>query len=191
MLGFGSTAPFDKLLLISNRMQNHGRQFRPDPYAPYDGVIANLGITWGNDATNPSTKNSPGQFIPGAGRNPLIDGDKTVNYTDLMGEAVWAHWITTHNIIPPTDISTLVATQPAVNQNKLAWTASAGATSYNIYRATDTPFFSTSSLLGTSAVTNYTNSGLTALKTYAYWVQAVDAAGNVSNLSNKVTGTAN
>lgn len=182
MLGFGAAHPFDWLLLISNRIQNHGLQFLPDPFAKYDGVPGNLGITWGlNTAT--------GYFFTGSGRTPSADGKTiAISHTDPMGEAMWTYWIANHDIAPPSDISTLAATQPAAHENVLNWSVSTGADHYNIYRATDSAL-SGSSYLGTTTSTTYTDSGLTTGNTYAYWVVAVDAAGNVSNMSNKVSGT--
>ncbi len=182
ILGFGAVHPFDWMLLISNRIQNHGLQFLPDPFAKYDGVPGNMGITWGlNTAT--------GYFFTGSGRTPTKDGIKTVYHKDTLGEAIWSYWIANHDIVPPADISTLTNT-PGTHQNVLNWSESTGADHYNIYRATDSAL-SGSSYLGTTTSITYTDSELTAGNTYAYWVVAVDAAGNVSNMSNKVIGTSN
>ncbi len=181
MLGFGAAHPFDWLLLISNRIQNHGLQFLPDPFAKYDGVLGNLGITWGlNTAT--------GYFFTGSGRTPTADGVVPIYHKDTMGESVWSYWIANHDIVPPSDISTLVASQPAAHENVLNWSASSGTDHYNIYRATDSAL-SGSSYIGTTTSTTYTDAGLTTGNTYAYWVVAVDASGNVSNMSNKVIAT--
>lgn len=181
MLGFGTTPTFDRLLLISNRVQNHGLQFLPDPFAPYDNISGNLGTTWGLNAAT-------GYFFTGSGRTPAANG-KTIpiSHKDIMGEAVWTYWISTHDIVPPIDISTLAVT-PATNANVLNWSFTDAADHYNIYRATDSAF-SGSTYLGTTTFTTYTDSGLTTGNTYAYWVIAIDAAGNVSNMSNKVMGT--
>lgn len=181
MLGFSANAKFKELLLISNRIEYHGLQYTPDPYAPFDNV-PNKNFTWGE---NPAT---PGYFFTGAGRYPLKDG-KTVPIThkDTMGEAVWTNWILGHDNVPPATISDL-AVAPGSALNSLSWSASAGAHHYDIYRATDSALL-VSSYLGTATLTIYTDSGLTPGITYAYWVVAVDAAGNVSNMSNKVSGT--
>ncbi|MGO8671962.1 MAG: choice-of-anchor tandem repeat GloVer-containing protein, partial [Capsulimonadaceae bacterium] len=60
-------------------------------------------------------------------------------------------------------------------QVSLSWTGSAGATSYNVYRAT-TSGDEGSTAIGTTAGTTYTNSGLTNGVTYFYKVAAVNAS---------------
>ena len=140
MLGFGTTPPFDRMLLISNRIQNHGLQFLPDPFAKYDYRYdsslmqwlgnPNPGITWGLNTVT-------GYFFTGSGRTPTANGPSlSVTHTDPMGQAVWTYWIANHDMVPPSDISTLAAT-PAAQQNVLNWSASTGAAHYNIYRAID------------------------------------------------------
>jgi fibronectin type 3 domain-containing protein len=98
---------------------------------------------------------------------------------------------------PPTAPTSLVASTPTGNSNgsrrkiNLSWTASTdnvGVTGYQIWRATSSggPF----SQIATSATTSYTNTGLTSGTTYWYYVQAYDAAGNVSAASNTASATA-
>jgi hypothetical protein len=70
-------------------------------------------------------------------------------------------------------------------QVSLSWTASTGATSYNIYRGTTAN--SLTLLQGTSG-TSFTNSGLTNGTTYYYQVTAVNAAGE-SGKSNQASAT--
>lgn len=184
MLGFGSTHPLDYMLLISNRIQNHGLQFLPDPFAPYDGIPTKQDITWGYNLAT-------GVFFTGAGRWPSADGNTVaVSNTDSMGEAVWTYWIANHDIVPPTDITDVIATQPLANENVLNWTAPSGTDHYAIYRASDTALL-VFTFLANSVTNSYTDSGLTTGTTYAYYVMAVDATGNISNPSNKATGTPN
>jgi chitodextrinase len=76
-------------------------------------------------------------------------------------------------------------------QVDLAWTASTdnvGVTGYQILRCTGSTC-TTFAQVGTSTVTSFSNTGLTASTTYRYRVRAVDAAGNVSGNSNTVNAT--
>jgi xanthomonalisin len=83
---------------------------------------------------------------------------------------------------PPTN---LVATAGNA-QVSLTWSASSGATSYNIKRATVNggPY----STVGTSASAGFTNTGLTNGTTYYYVVTAVNTAGESGN-SNQASAT--
>lgn len=92
----------------------------------------------------------------------------------------------TGDTIAPTAPSNLLATTGGTNEVSLSWTASmddVGVTGYDVYR-NGTP-------VGTTTSSRYTDSGLAAASTYAYFVTAKDAAGLVSGPSNtaKVTTT--
>ncbi|MEU9954775.1 discoidin domain-containing protein [Streptomyces sp. NPDC050982] len=83
----------------------------------------------------------------------------------------------------PTAPANLALTEPAAGQIRLAWNASSdntGVTGYDVY--------ANNSLLTTVAgtVTTYTDNR-SASATVSYFVQAKDAAGNVSGASNTVT----
>ena len=69
----------------------------------------------------------------------------------------------------------------------LSWNASAGATSYNIYRST-TSGGEGSTAVGTSTTTGFTNTGLTNGTTYYFKVSASNSAGT-SQQSGEVTAT--
>src|SRR6185503_15260428 len=79
----------------------------------------------------------------------------------------------------------LGATASSASQINLSWAASTdnvGVTGYRVYRA--------GALIATvGAVTGYQNTGLTASTSYAYTVQAIDAAGNASGQSNAASAT--
>jgi len=71
-------------------------------------------------------------------------------------------------------------------QVSLSWTASSGATGYNVKRATVSggPY----TTVGTSATTSFTNTGLTNGTTYFYVVTATNSAGESGN-SNQASAT--
>jgi len=77
-----------------------------------------------------------------------------------------------------------------LNQIALTWTASSGATSYNVYRGT-TPGGESSTPIATGiSGTAYTDSGLIGGTTYYYTVKAVNTGG-MSAASNEASATAN
>ena len=83
---------------------------------------------------------------------------------------------------PPTG---LTAT-PGNTQVSLSWTASSGATSYNVKRSTVSggPY----TTVGSTGATSFTNTGLTNGTTYFYVVTAVNASGESGN-STQVSAT--
>jgi len=83
---------------------------------------------------------------------------------------------------PPTG---LTAT-PGNTQVSLSWTASSGATSYNVKRSTVSggPY----TTVGSPSATSFTNTGLTNGTTYFYVVTAVNASGESGN-SSQVSAT--
>ncbi|PWV97900.1 GH35 family endo-1,4-beta-xylanase [Paenibacillus cellulosilyticus] len=85
---------------------------------------------------------------------------------------------------------TSVAAAAGNTQATLTWTASSGATSYNIKRATTSGGTYTTVATGVTT-TSYTNTGLTNGTTYYYVVSAVNSAGESANSSQaSVTPTA-
>ncbi len=85
---------------------------------------------------------------------------------------------------PPSVPSGLSPTVISLSQINLAWTASTdnvGVAGYKIFR--------NGSQVGTSTVTNFQNTGLSASTTYNYSVTAYDAAGNNSSPSASVSAT--
>lgn len=84
----------------------------------------------------------------------------------------------------PSAPTSLRAVSIAETSVSLAWNASTdnvGVKSYNIYKD--------SVLIANTATTSYTASGLTAGKTYSFYIKAKDAAGNISTSSNTLTVT--
>lgn len=79
--------------------------------------------------------------------------------------------------IPPTTPTNLSSSGTTTTSVNLSWTASSdseGVTGYDIYQGENL-------LIGTTANTNYTITGLQANNFYSFSVKARDAAGNISN----------
>ncbi|MGO8674099.1 MAG: fibronectin type III domain-containing protein, partial [Capsulimonadaceae bacterium] len=91
--------------------------------------------------------------------------------------------ITWSSIPPPTGLTAVAANE----QVALSWTASTGATSYDVYRSTTSSGEGLTSI-GTTTGTTYTDTGLTNGVTYFYSVAAVTSAGT-SALSNEASAT--
>ncbi|WP_179232833.1 discoidin domain-containing protein [Paenibacillus rigui] len=84
----------------------------------------------------------------------------------------------------PTAPTSLTATAASSSQIQLSWTASTdnvGVTGYDVYRG--------GILVGSSATTAYSDTGLAASTAYSYTVKAKDAAGNASAASNTASAT--
>ena len=73
-------------------------------------------------------------------------------------------------------------------QVSLSWTASSGATSYNVYRSTTSGGEGTTAIATGITSTSYTNTGLTNGTTYYYKVAAVNGSGT-SAQSNEASAT--
>ncbi|RED63281.1 fibronectin type III domain protein [Cohnella lupini] len=81
----------------------------------------------------------------------------------------------------PAGLSNAGVTSSSVSLSWNAATDNVGVTGYDVYRG--------SSLVGTTAATSFTNTGLAASTSYTFTVRAKDAAGNASAASNAVTAT--
>jgi fibronectin type 3 domain-containing protein len=73
-------------------------------------------------------------------------------------------------------------------QVSLSWSASSGATSYNVYRGTTAGGEGTTAIATGITATSYTNTGLTNGTTYYYKVAAVNSVGT-SGMSNEASAT--
>lgn len=85
---------------------------------------------------------------------------------------------------PPTAPAGLAVTGTTSSSASLSWSPSTdnvGVTGYHVYRA--------GTLVGSTAGTSYTDTGLSAATAYSYTVKAYDAAGNLSPASNTATAT--
>jgi hypothetical protein len=86
---------------------------------------------------------------------------------------------------PPSAPTGLTATAISTSQINLSWSAVSGATQYRIYRATTSggPY----SLVGTSATTSFSDTGLTCNTAYFYVVRAFSSCESVN--SSQATAT--
>ena len=119
-----------------------------------------------------STANASGQiviaFTQGGADNPEIAGIEILPPTTVTP--------------PPAPTNLIVA--GGNGQNLLQWSASAGATSYNVYRGTSSGGEGATPIATGITSTNYTDSGLSCGTTYYYKVSAVNSGGT-SPLSNE------
>ena len=106
-----------------------------------------------------------------------VSGNVNVTFTSTAG-----HWAVLSGIFfggatgskSPTQPTNLVATQ-STSGIGLTWTASTGATSYNVYRGTTSTAELTTPIATGIKTTSYTNTGLTPSTTYYYKVVAVNS----------------
>jgi chitodextrinase len=85
---------------------------------------------------------------------------------------------------PPSTPANLAVTGTTASSVGLSWSPSTdnvGVTGYNVYRG--------STLVGSTAGTTFTDTGLAASTQYSYTVKAFDAAGNLSAASSAVSAT--
>jgi fibronectin type 3 domain-containing protein len=91
----------------------------------------------------------------------------------------------------PSTPANLSATPQGIQQVNLNWLASTdntGVAGYNIYRATGTSSANAQKINSQPLqATSYADTNLSANTTYAYYVKAIDGAGNISTASNTAT----
>jgi cellulose 1,4-beta-cellobiosidase len=89
-------------------------------------------------------------------------------------------------VVPVPAAPTALSATPGNQQVSLTWTASTGATSYHVKRATTSggPYVQ----VGSASVTSYNDTGLTNGTTYFYVVSALNAEGESAN-SSQASGT--
>jgi hypothetical protein len=115
----------------------------------------------------------------------------TTEYQPANGSFNWATKVFSFSfpncgtpVQPPAAPTGLTATGGAGNV-ALSWTASTGATSYNVLRSTSS---GTETQYATSGSNSFTDTAVTAGTTYFYVVQAVNSGGTSGN-SNEASGT--
>jgi len=124
------------------------------------------------DASGNATVTVPAQGVPGVSAVPAI--------AIYVGQTEGAP--TTAPVAP----AGLTATAASNSSISLAWAASAGATTYTVYRSTSAT--GTFSSIGTAGNISYSDTGLTPNTAYYYYVTATNAAGT-SAASSTVTAT--
>jgi alpha-amylase len=126
------------------------------------------------DASGNAAVTVPAQGIPGQSAVPAI----AIYVGQTEGAATSAP-------VAPAGLTATAASSSSIN---LAWTASAGATTYTVYRSTSKT--GTFSSIGTPSSLSYSDSGLTPSTAYYYYVTATNTAGT-SAASSTVTATTN
>lgn len=84
---------------------------------------------------------------------------------------------------------TLQSVTPGNGENALSWSASPGATAYNVFFSTSPGVTTGSTEIGLGDVTSFTHTGLVNGTEYYYRIQAVGSGGGESALSNELSGT--
>ena len=145
--------------------------------APADA--SNKSVTWTTSDATKATVNTTG-LVTGT-----TAGSATITATTVDGGKTNTSAITVTNASPPTPTG-LTATAGNA-QVSLSWTASFGATSYNVYRSTTSggPYTTIATNITT---TGYTDTGLANGTTYYYVVTAVNGFGE-GGYSNQANAT--
>ena len=84
-------------------------------------------------------------------------------------DCCWIDKVEWTRLVAPTGVT---ASQDRTDGIAISWTASAGATSYEIYRSTSSST-GAATKIGTSTTTSYTDTAASGGRTYYYWVKAV------------------
>jgi uncharacterized repeat protein (TIGR01451 family) len=153
--------------------------------------------TLSSGETSLSVANDGKHPIPGDGDASLWISDELGSFpTTTVGSSGWANGpapapriingvaIVLHSATPAPDTqapsvpANLLVASVSSNQVGLTWNPSTDDVAVTGYRV-----FRNGLLVGTSAVTNFTDSGLQSSSTYMYTVAAIDAAGNISAVS--------
>ncbi len=168
--------------LIHAAASNNPRNIVVINSSPSDTTSTTFNLT---GVTNASVavwqKNSGSQSVVNLGTTSASGG--TFAYS-LAPYTVTTFVVTPTN--PPPPVPTNLAATPGNAQVSLTWTASSGATSYNVKRSTTSggPY----STVGTPGTNSFTNTSLTNGTTYYYVVSAVNSNGESAN-SSQVSAT--
>lgn len=118
------------------------------------------------------------------GNSSTADNARTIRETMAVASAYRASKIVT----PPSEPTNVAATDGSSPANvTVTWTASSGATSYSVWRGTNSNSYSAVSIANNLTSTSYINTSATPGVLYYYWVKASNSGGT-SNFSNSDTG---
>ena len=178
----------------ANSMQVSATTNSPVPAVP-TGLLATAGnqqvaLLW--SASSSATSYKVKRATTSGGPFNLVGTPTATNFTDIgltdgttyfyvvsavnaSGESANSSQVSAIPLPPAPAVPTGLAATAGKEQVALSWSASSGATSYNIKRATTTggPF----GVVGTSTVTSFSDTGLTDGTTYFYVVSAVNSSG--------------
>jgi len=176
------------------------------PAGPSNLVYSNIGtntvtLTWQDNATNAQGYKIVRQLASNNSDLIATLGPTATTYTDstLAPGSPYEYIVGAYNLAGPSNAENVffqtIALAPTNlvaagggDEVHLAWTASFGATGYNIYRGTS-PGGENITPVANLTTTSFTDTGLTPGKTYYYEVSAVDGGGQ-SNLSTESSSVA-
>jgi fibronectin type 3 domain-containing protein len=168
----------------------------------FSGAAGNLHVFFGTTAATSFTINSDTQITAtapagsgtvdvtvqsGSSKKDANSG-KTVFWGYGTSAKVSADQFIYSNPTSPPAAPTNLSAASGNGQVTLTWTASSGATSYNIYRATTSGGEGSTPIVTGVTNASYTNTGLTNGTTYFFQVTAVNSAGE-SGKSNEASAT--
>ena len=145
------------------------------------------GAVWASaTSSEPYSLVSGGYYTANSTQNAnlLLQNNGNLVILPAQGNALWS--TTPVGSVPPAPTG-LTAT-PGNAQVSLSWTASSGATSYNVYRGTSAGGESSTAIVTGLTSTSYTNTGLTNGTGYFYKVAAVNSSGT-SGMSNEASAS--
>lgn len=173
------------------------------PFAPTPASTDNVGVTKYNVYRNGSLvgfMNSPSP----AATFTFADSNLTANTSyqyyikalDAAGNSSTASSTITVTTLapdttPPNSPTSLTVTGTTSSSLSLKWTASTdnvGVVGYKVYWLNSSRKSTYATLVGSPTATSFTVPGLSSNTSYTYYVQAIDAAGNLSAPSKTVSG---
>ena len=132
-----------------------------------------------------TTQSVPDTTAPVCGNGVKETGETCDDGNNVSGDGCSSTCIV-EDITAPSVPTGLTAAAVSSSQIDLTWNAStdsSGIVAYNIYRDGGT------TLVGSTASTSYSDTGLSDSTTYSYAVRAFDLSGNISNASSSASAT--
>ncbi|HEX2641574.1 MAG TPA: sialidase family protein, partial [Thermoanaerobaculia bacterium] len=184
------------------RSTNCGVSFEANVKASQNSAeFNNSGISYTDENTTDNANRNPNQYgeylgldvknnkayLAWVDSRGFYPGSSTNAQKENLGFAV-VDFGTTTTCTPPAAPTGVTATATSQTAATVSWTASSGATSYNILRSTTSggPY----SQVGTSATPSFSDSGLTCNTPYFYVVQAVGACASGNSAQATATTSA-